>query len=68
VLCFTGNGSLAPIMGNEAGRYFRVRAVGAHETEELVNTTDAHFASHRINAGPQFFEVQAIGPWIITIT
>jgi hypothetical protein len=55
-------------MGNKAGRYFRVRAVGAHETQELVNTTDAYFASHRINAGPQFFEVQAIGPSTITIT
>jgi hypothetical protein len=68
VLHFTGNGSTATIIGNVAGVYFRVRAVGANGTNELVNTTHAHAAQHRINPGPQFFEIQATGPWRITIT
>jgi hypothetical protein len=67
VMRFTGNGSVAEITGNNEGRYFDVRGFGAHGTARLVNTTQAYTGSRRISGGPQFFEVQAVGSWTITI-
>jgi von Willebrand factor type A domain len=67
VVRFTGNGTRAEITGNHAGRYFNVRAFGTHGIHRLVNTTQAYSGSCQINQGPQIFEVQAIGPWTITV-
>jgi hypothetical protein len=67
VVHFTGDGSLAEIIGNDAGRYFHVHTLGPDGTDRLVNTTQKYSGSSQISGGPQFFEVQAIGPWTITV-
>jgi hypothetical protein len=67
VVHFTGDGSLAEIVGNDAGRYFNVRTIGTHGINRLINTAQRYSGSCQINRGPQIFEVQAIGPWTITI-
>jgi von Willebrand factor type A domain len=67
VVHFTGDGSLAEIIGNDAGRYFHVHTLGSDGTDRLVNTTQKYSGSSQISGGPQFFEVQAIGPWTITV-
>jgi hypothetical protein len=67
VVHFTGDGSLAEIIGNDAGRYFHVLALGPDGTGRLVNTAQKYSGSSQISGGPQFFEVQAIGPWTITV-
>jgi von Willebrand factor type A domain len=67
VVRYTGDGSLAEITGNKNGRYFDVRAFGAHGTERLVSTSQPYAGSRQISGGPQFFEVQAVGPWTITV-
>jgi hypothetical protein len=67
VVRYTGDGSLAEITGNNDGRYFDVRAFGAHGTDRLVSTSQGYAGSRQISGGPQFFEVQAVGPWTITV-
>jgi hypothetical protein len=67
VVRYTGDGSLAEITGNNVGRYFDVRAFGAHGTDQLVSTSQPYAGSRQISGGPQFFEVQAIGSWTITV-
>jgi hypothetical protein len=67
VVRYTGDGSLAEITGNNVGRYFDVRAFGAHGTDHLVSTSQPYAGSRQISRGPQFFEVQAIGSWTITV-
>jgi hypothetical protein len=70
VVRYTGDGSLAEITGNNDGRYFDVRAVfvpGAHGTDRLVSTSQPYAGSRQISGGPQFFEVQAVGSWTITV-
>jgi hypothetical protein len=67
VVHFTGDGSLAEIIGNAAGRYFHVRTLGPDGTDRLVNTAQKYSGSSQISGGPQFFEVQAIGPWTINV-
>ena len=67
VVHFTGDGSLAEIIGNDAGRYFHVLTLGPDGTDRLVNTAQKYSGSSQIGGGPQFFEVQAIGPWTITM-
>ncbi|MGH8824823.1 MAG: vWA domain-containing protein [Jiangellaceae bacterium] len=68
VVRFTGDGSLAEITGNNEGRYFDVRAFGAHGTDRLVTTTEAYSGSCQVSGGPQFFEIQAVGSWTVTVT
>jgi hypothetical protein len=67
VVRFDGEGSLAEIAGNNAGRYFFVRTFGPDGTDILVNTTQAYRGTSEIRCGPQFFAVQAVGPWAITV-
>jgi hypothetical protein len=67
VVRYTGDSSLAEITGNNDGRYFDVRAFGAHGTDRLVSTSQPYAGSRQITGGPQFFEVQAVGPWTITV-
>jgi hypothetical protein len=67
VVRYTGDGSLAEITGNNDGRYFDVRAFGTHGTDRLVSTSQPYAGSRQISGGPQFFEVQAVGPWTITV-
>jgi von Willebrand factor type A domain len=67
VVRYTGDGSLAEITGNNDGRYFDVRTFGAHGTERLVSTSQPFAGSRQISGGPQFFEVQAVGSWTITV-
>jgi hypothetical protein len=67
VVRYTGDGSLAEITGNKHGRYFDVRAFGARGTDHLVSTSLPYAGSHQISGGPQFFEVQAVGSWTITV-
>jgi hypothetical protein len=67
VLRYTGDGSLAEITGNKDGRYFDVRAFGAHGTDRLVSTSQPYAGSRQISEGPQFFEVQAVDSWTITV-
>ena len=67
VVRYTGDGSLAEITGNNDGRYFDVRAFGAHGTDRLVSTSQPYAGSRQISGGPQFFEVQAVGSWTITV-
>jgi hypothetical protein len=67
VVRYTGDGSLAEITGNNDGRYFDVRAFGAHGTDRLVSTSQVYAGLSQISGGPQFFEVQAVGSWTITV-
>jgi hypothetical protein len=67
VVRYTGDGSLAEITGNNDGRYFDVRAFGAHGIDRLVSTSQVYAGSRQISGGPQFFEVQAVGSWTITV-
>jgi len=67
VVRYTGDGSLAEITGNKHGGYFDVRAFGAHGTDHLVSTSLPYAGSRQISGGPQFFEVQAVGSWTITV-
>jgi hypothetical protein len=67
VVRYTGDGSLAEITGNNDGRYFDVRAFGAHGTDRLVSTSQPYAGSRQISGGPQVFEVQAVGSWTITV-
>jgi von Willebrand factor type A domain len=67
VVSYTGDGSLAEITGNKDGRYFDVRTLGSQGTDRLVSTSQPYTGSHQIRGGPQFFEVQAVGPWTITV-
>jgi hypothetical protein len=67
VVSYTGDGSLAEITGNEDGRYFDVRTFGSQGTVRLVSTSQPYAGSRQISAGPQFFEVQAVGSWTITV-
>jgi von Willebrand factor type A domain len=68
VVRYTGNGSTATIVGNAAGRYFGVRSISTHGNIRLVNTTHPYSKTSSISTGPQFFEIQAVGSWTITIT
>ena len=69
VVRFTGEGSVAEITGNDAGRYFEVRAYGTHGLHlSLVETTRPYAGSCQISRGHQVFEVQAIGSWTIAMT
>jgi hypothetical protein len=67
VVRYTGDGSLAEISGNNDGRYFDVRAFGAHGTTRLVTTSQPYAGSCQISGGAQFFQVQAVGSWTITV-
>jgi hypothetical protein len=67
VVRYTGDGSLAEITGNNDGRYFDVRAFGAHGTDRLVSTSQPYAGSRQISGQPQFIEVQAVGSWTITV-
>ena len=67
VVRFDGDASLAEIAGNTAGRYFFVRAFGPPGTDILVNTSRPYRGTCQIGCGPQFFAVQAIGSWAITV-
>jgi von Willebrand factor type A domain len=67
VLSYTGDGSLAEITGNSDGRYFDVRTFGTQGTDRLVSTSQPYAGSRKISGGPQFFEVQAVGSWTITV-
>jgi hypothetical protein len=67
VVRYTGDGSLAEITGNNDGRYFDVRGFGAHGTGRLVSTSQPYAGSSQISGGSQFFEVQAVGSWTITV-
>jgi hypothetical protein len=67
VVRYTGDGSLAEITGNKDGRYFDVRAFGAHGTDNLVSTSQPYTGSRQISGGSQFFEVHAVGSWTITV-
>jgi von Willebrand factor type A domain len=67
VVRYTGDGSLAEITGNNDGRYFDVRAFGVHGTDHLVSTSQPYACTRQISGGPQFFEVQAVGSWTITV-
>ena len=67
VVRYTGGGSLAEIAGNNDGRYFDVRAFGAHGTSRLVTTSQPYAGSCQISGGAQFFQVQAVGSWTITV-
>ncbi len=67
VVRYTGDGSVAEITGNKDGRYFDVRALGAHGTDRLVSTSQPYTGSHQISRQPQIFEVQAVGSWTITV-
>jgi hypothetical protein len=66
VVRYTGDGSLAEITGNSDGRYFDVRAFGAYGTRRLVTTSQPYAGSCQIS-GAQFFQVQAVGSWTITV-
>jgi von Willebrand factor type A domain len=68
VVRYTGSGSTTTIVGNAAGRYFGVRSISTHGIIRLVNTTHPYSKPSSISAGPQFFEIQAVGSWTITIT
>jgi hypothetical protein len=67
VMRFTGNGSRAEITGNNAGRYFNVRARCSESTQTLVNTTEAYSGTLQVSGDIQYFEAQAVGPWTITV-
>ena len=67
VVRFEGDASLAEIAGNTAGRYFFVRAFGPPGTDILVNTSRPYRGTCQIGCGPQFFAVQAVGSWAITV-
>jgi von Willebrand factor type A domain len=67
VVRYTGDGSRAEISGNNDGRYFDVRAFGAHGTTRLVTTSQPYAGSCQISGGAQFFQVQAVGSWTITV-
>ena len=68
VVHFTGAGSLAKITGNNERQYFDVRALSAYGPYRcLVDTTRPYAGECQISRGPQIFEVQAVGPWTITI-
>jgi von Willebrand factor type A domain len=68
VVRYTGTGSIANIVGNAAGRYFGIRSISTQGILGLVNTTDAYSETSSVTAGPQFFEIQAVGSWTITVT
>jgi hypothetical protein len=68
VLHFTGKGSIATIMGNVAGVYFRVRAVGANGTNELVEHHPRSRGTTPHHPRTAVLEIQATGPWRVTIT
>jgi von Willebrand factor type A domain len=67
VVRFTGHGSRAEITCNDVGRYFNVRARSSESTQRLVTTTDAYSGTHPISGETQYFEVQAVGPWTVTV-
>jgi hypothetical protein len=68
VVHFTGAGSLATITGNNERQYFEVRALSAYGPyRRLVDTTRPYTGECQISRGPQIFDVQAVGPWTITI-
>jgi hypothetical protein len=67
VVRFTGHGSRAEITCNDVDRFFNVRARTPESTQSLVNTTEAYSGTHQISGETQYFEVQAIGPWTITV-
>jgi len=67
VVRYTGDGSLAEITGNNDCRYFDVRAFGADGADRLVSTSQPYAGSRQISGGPQYFEVQAVGSWTITV-
>jgi len=68
VVHFTGTGSLVEITGNNKGLHFQVRALSSYGAQyRLVDTTSPYAGSCQISQGPQLFEIQAAGPWTITI-
>jgi hypothetical protein len=68
VVHFTGTGSLVRITGNNERQHFEVRALSAYGAyRRLVDTTRPHAGECPISRGPQIFDVQATGPWTITI-
>ena len=68
VVHFTGTGSLVRITGNNEHQHFEVRALSAYGPyRRLVDTTRPHAGECQISRGPQIFEVQATGPWTITL-
>ena len=68
VVHFTGTGSLARISGNNERQHFEVRALSAYGPYlRLVDTTRPYAGECQISRAPQIFEVQATGPWTITI-
>jgi von Willebrand factor type A domain len=68
VVHFTGTGSLVEITGNNEGLHFQVRALSAYGAQHrLVDTTSPYAGSCQISPRPQLFEIQAAGPWTITI-
>lgn len=61
---------IATITGNDAGRYFGVSALDG-DRDSLVNTTDPYSGTTLLDAnrgGTTQLEVQATGPWSITLT
>jgi hypothetical protein len=68
VVRYTGGGSSAHIVGNAGHRYFGVRSISEQGVTSLVNTTQPHAETASVNAAPQFFEIEAVGSWTITVT
>lgn len=61
---------IATITGNDAGRYFGVKGLDG-DMDTLVNTTDPYNGTTLLDAnrgGTTQLQVQAVGPWSITLT
>lgn len=54
------------VVGNDAGRYFGVRAHG-DRTSSVINTTDAYSGTVRLGSGTILLEITAIGSWSIIL-
>jgi hypothetical protein len=68
VVHFTQTGSLVRITGNNERQHFEVRTLSAYGPyRRLVDTTRPHAGECPISRGPQIFDIQATGPWTITI-
>jgi hypothetical protein len=67
VLRFTGDGSVAEISGNAERRYFEVQVFGTRGSHRRLVEAARPYAGACKIAGAQYFEVQASGPWTISV-
>ena len=66
VVLIDAEATMATIKGNDAEKHFAMKSYGDRKNL-MVNTTDAYSGTVMVKYSPYLLEVNAVGPWSITL-